>query len=887
MTQNTGIAAAPRSDPRSHTGRSRTRPSRIGRALTWALAVVVALALIISAVIAWSLVRPFPQTRGEITAVGLDAPVLVQRDAVGVPTITAETSHDLFFAQGFTHAGDRFWEMDFRRHLTSARLSELFGESQVGTDMFLRTLGWRQVAEDEVEALPPEVLAYYEAYADGVNAYLDERSGGGLSLEYTVLGLQNPEYAPEPWTPADSVAWFKAMAWDLRTNIEDETDRAILAQSLPMDLLEDLYPGYPFADHPVVVDRDWDDGGMTANRSVEGTTADTVSFTDPAAPPEDPAGSPSGAAPEDAAVSPDLAGILELSEGIGSNSWVVSGEHTESGMPLLADDPHLGAELPSVWNQQQLRCAPVTAECPFDVAGFSFSGVPGIAIGHNQDIAWGFTNLSTDVADLYVERVDGDEYWRDGQRVPLETREETLAVAGGDDVTFEVRETGHGPIVSGLTPEFTGIAENPTVRADDLSGEHALSLRWTALEAGRTAEAIFTLNRASNFAEFREAASQFDVPAQSLIYADTSGNIGYQAPGKLPIRGAGDGWMPQPGWDSDYDWEGYIPFEDLPTDLNPESGVIVTANHAIVSDEYPYFLTRDWDSGFRGARITELLEDRIAAGPLTGDDMREIQMDNRFPVTEPLQQAVAELDAAAVQRAADTDTETVDAALALLAEWDGQNDADSAAAAFANVLWNRVTALMLSGSTPIPRGDQTLLALVFEEQLAESDSPWWRDEASGVTGRDAVLAAAVGQAVDELVAAQGADPDRWNWGDLHAIELTHGTFGTSGIAAVERLFNRGPYAVSGGSGVVNATGWELGEGYGTQNVPSLRTVMDPGDWDRSTWHHLTGASGHAFHRHYTDQTEDWAVGRQYPWAYSPQAVDAAAQDVLRLVPARE
>ena len=886
MTQTTPIAAAPRADSPSHPGRS-----RVGRALTWVLAVIVALALGLSAVLAWSFVRPFPQTRGEIPAAGLEAAVLVQRDAQGVPTITAETSHDLFFAQGFTHAGDRFWEMDFRRHLTSARLSELFGESQVDTDKFLRTLGWRQVAEAEVAALPPETLAFYQAYADGVNAYLAERSGGGLSLEYTVLGLQNPEYEPEPWTPADSVAWFKAMAWDLRTNIEDETDRAILAQSLPLEQLEELYPEYPFDEHPVVVDRDWNGDGMSANRDVEGTTtADTVAFPSAVAPetsaaatdyPADPAD------PADPAVSESLSRLLATGEGVGSNSWVVSGEHTASGMPLLADDPHLGAELPSVWNQQQLRCAPVSDACPFDVAGFSFSGVPGIAIGHNQDIAWGFTNLSTDVADLYVERIDGDTSWRDGERVPIESREETLTVAGSDDVTFEVRETVHGPIVSGLTPDFTSIAEDPPVDAGALPGEHALSLRWTALEPGRTAEAIFSLNLASDFDEFRVAASQFDVPAQSLIYADTSGNIGYQAPGKLPIRGEGDGWLPQPGWDSAYDWQGYIPFADLPTDLNPESGVIVTANHAIASDDYPYFLTRDWNSGFRGDRITELLEERIAAGPVTADDMREIQMDNRFPVAPALQEAIGDLDATEVRRTADADAGTVDAALALLDDWNGQNDADSAAAAYANVLWERVTALLLSGDTTIPRGDQSLLFLMFEKQLADPESTWWRDEDSGTTGRDAVLAVAAGQAVDELVVLQGDDPAQWDWGDLHAITLTHGTFGTSGIGLVEGLFNRGPIPVGGGDGVVNATGWSLGDGYATQTVPSFRTVMDPGDWDSSTWHHLTGASGHAFHPHYTDQAEDWAAGRQYPWAYSPDAVNTAAHDALRLVPARE
>ncbi|MGO1399470.1 MAG: penicillin acylase family protein, partial [Brevibacterium yomogidense] len=401
-------------------------------------------------------------------------------------------------------------------------------------------------------------------------------------------------------------------------------------------------------------------------------------------------------------------------EGIGSNSWVVSGEHTDTGDPLLANDPHLGAALPSVWSQMQLRCAEVTDECPFDVAGYSFSGLPGIVIGHNQQVAWGFTNLTTDVADLYVERVIGEGHLRDGETIPFETRQETIEVAGGEDVALEVRSTAHGPVVSGLTPEFTAVADFPRVGAtrgaeerplDPASGtdpipngeptddpslsadDYALSLRWTALNAGTTAQAIFSLNLAEDFSDFRHAASQFDVPAQNLIYADTDGNIGYQAPGRLPIRGEGDGWLPQPGWDSAFDWQGFIPFEEQPVVYNPDSGYIVTANNAIVDDDYEYFLSRDWDYGYRGARIVELLENAIEAGPVTAADMADIQMDNEFPAADTLQDLYAEVS---------VEDEDVREALGLLANWDGQSTADSAAAAYANVLWDHVTAGMVN-----------------------------------------------------------------------------------------------------------------------------------------------------------------------------------------------
>ena len=922
----------------SQTTRDIAKPkrSRLRRILLATLAGLLVLGLLLTAVLTWSVMRAFPQTDGEIEVAGLQSAVTVQRDNHGIPTLTAETTNDLFRAQGFVHAQDRFWEMDFRRHMTSGRLSELFGEAQVGTDSFLRTLGWHRIAQEEVDALPPDALSYYEAYADGVNAYLEERQGGALAFEYTVLGLQNRGYEPEPWTPTDSVAWLKAMAWDLRTNIEDETTRALLGQSLDPDRLGDLYPGYPFDEHPVIMAEDPDASevsdadipapasGPATDDDAEAAAAEDAGAADTeAADTEASASAVSSLSYDTSALSDLLARVDALvggaAEGIGSNSWVIGGEHTDSGSPLLANDPHLGAALPSVWTQMQLRCAEVTDECPFDVGGYSFSGLPGIVIGHNQQVAWGFTNLTTDVADLYVERVMDDGYLRDGETVPFETRQETIEVAGGDDVDLEVRSTEHGPVVSGLTPEFTAIAEAPRVGAtrgaeeqplDPASGtdpipngepsedpplstdDYALSLRWTALDAGSTAQAIFSLNLAEDFSDFRHAASQFDVPAQNLIYADTDGNIGYQAPGRLPIRGEGDGWLPQPGWDSAYDWQGFIPFEEQPVVYNPESGYIVTANNAIVNDDYEYFLSRDWDYGHRGARIVELLESAIDAGPVTAADMADIQMDNEFPAVDSLQDLYADVL---------VEDEDVRGALALLANWDGQNNADSAAAAYANVLWDHVTAGMVNthgatadgdaGSGPasdgvdesparttIPRDDQSRFAVFLAEQAEDEDSPWWGG------ARDELLQQAAEDAHTELADLQGADPDEWSWGELHALPLTHETFGTSGIAPLEALFNRGPYETGGGPGVVNATGWDLDDGYATTTVPSFRTVVDVGDWDASTWQNLTGQSGHAFHDHYTDQTDEWATGTQYGWAYSEDAVHNATEDTLTLTP---
>jgi len=851
----------------------------VGITLFSILAAVVVIALVAVGFVTYTVQRSFPQLSGEITVKGLDEQVTVQRDALGIPTITADSSHDLFFAQGYVQAQDRFWEMDFRRHVTSGRLSELFGESQLGTDKFLRTLGWHEIAEQEVEALSDTERDYYDAYADGVNAYLADHEGADASFEYAVLGLQNPDYEIEPWTPADSVAWLKAMAWDLRSNIESETERAVLAADFTQEDIDELYPPYPFDRNPVIVPKisTVPALGTAPDATVEGdaegeTDADTSAI-------------------EWTQVDSVIEAVGELvgdaGEGIGSNSWVVSGADTDTGKPLLANDPHLGASLPSVWHQIQLKCSDVTDACPFDVAGFSFSGLPGVVIGHNERVAWGFTNLTTDVTDLYLEKIQGDSYWYDGALVPLETHTETFKVAGSDDVELEVRSTANGPIVSGLTDDFTEIAEHPYVGtggtvteppADAPEGEYAVSLRWTALQPGTTASAIFALNTAKDFDDFRGAADLFDVPAQNLIYADVDGNIGYQTPGKLPIRGAADGSMPQPGWSSAYAWQGYIPFEELPVSYNPDEGYIVTANNAIVGSDYTYFLTSDWDYGWRAARISELIERAIAKGPVTADDLNAIQADNYSFIGMRLTAAYADIE---------TGDSRTDAALKLLQEWDAQAGADSAAAAYASVLWDALAqnVFVKGRENPAPLTGQGRLFLVMDSLLSDESSPWWTNEKLDVSGMREMLKRSAIDAYERLAKEQGDNQSRWNWGSLHALPLNSGTFGESGIAPIEWFFNRGPFPVGGGSSVVNATGWDLGSGdFATVTVPSMRMVIDLDDFDASRWNQLTGESGHAFHTNYTDQVESWQKAELTPWAYSPKAVAAATTDTLVLKP---
>ncbi|WP_022886195.1 penicillin acylase family protein [Glaciibacter superstes] len=868
------------------------RHSRL-RPLFITLGIVVSVALVAGAVGAWTVMRAFPDLSGDASIAGLSADVSVYRDDAGIPQIVASTADDLFAAQGYVHAQDRFWEMDFRRHMTSGRLSELFGQSQVETDTFIRTLGWRAIAEEEVKLLDPVSLGYYQAYADGVNAYLETHHGADLSLEYVVLGLQNPGYKPEPWTPADSVAWLKAMAWDLRSNLDDEIDRALLTTTLPPSDVAALHPGYPYDTHPTIV------GGPAA-----GNTIPVLPAAGQPAPPAEatptPAAAPVAQVAATAAATPAahlrtvLASLPELlgpaGGEIGSNSWVVSGALTDTGAPILANDPHLGPAMPSVWYQVGLRCAEVTAECPFDVAGYSFSGMPGVIIGHNSRVAWGFTNLGPDVADLYLEKVVGDNYLYDGVEKPLTVRNETITVAGGQDVEIEIRSTEHGPIISGDGADaddsvYAGIANDFPDAAgldeEDVEGApefaYELSLQWTALTPGRTPASIFAMNRATDWPSFRAAAALFEVPSQNLVYADVDGNIGYQAPGLIPIRSSGDGTVPVPGWSSAYSWTGFIPFEELPQVFNPPSGYIVTANNAPVGADYPYLITQDWDLGYRADRITDRLEELIASGtPLTTELMSEIQADNFSAIAARLVPVLRDVDVDGPARQAQ----------ALFDDWDYELDPDSAAAAYFNVVWRQLLADVFDGVLPegteLTGGDRSFA--IITAMLDNPDSPRWNNPNVGVIDRESMLERVLTRSAKEAAELMGPSATDWKWGSIHTLEIRNASFGESGVAPIEWLFNRGPYALGGGSSVVNANGSDTTQGYVVDWVPSMRQVISLADWDDSTWINLTGASGHAFHPNYTDQTPLWQHNETRPWPYSQERVAAQAKDTLTLSP---
>ncbi|ONI71650.1 penicillin acylase family protein [Kribbella sp. ALI-6-A] len=803
----------------------------------------------------------FPSYDGTIELTGLEADVEVVRDANGIPQIYADKPADLFAAQGYVAAQDRFFEMDFRRHVTSGRLAELFGRDALETDKFVRTLGWRRVAEKELGLLSPATRQYLDDYARGVNAYLDQHSGSGLSLEYAVLSLGGTDYRPEAWTAADSLAWLKAMAWDLGGNMDEEITRTKLAATLPAKTIDSLYPAYPYdRNEPILSSGSVDDKGKFTTAPVNSQAPARAMFSKSLLKSLDSVDK----------VAKGLPLLLGRGDGIGSNSWVVSGEHTTTGKPMLANDPHLGATMPGIWTQVGLHCNKFSPQCPFDVSGFSFSGLPGVVIGHNSAISWGFTNMDPDVMDLYLERLSGNSALYKGQLEPLQLRTEEFKIAGQKEPErIVVRESRHGPLISDIDDDAKETGE---LAAKGKSAEaYGIALRWTALTPGRTADAIFAMNKAQSWSAFRTAATLFEVPSQNLVYADREGHIGYQAPGKVPLRRVGTGDWPVPGWDPRYDWAGYIPFEAMPTEFDPDDGVIVTANQAVVPKSYRYHLTNDWDYGYRSQQILERIQ---AAGKLDVAAMSSIQLDTKNRNAEMLVPYLLRIGIPD-----DFDKQGQDT----LKGWDFTQPADSAPAAYFNIVWRNLLADTFHDQLPEavwPDGGSRWFE-VMRNLVRQPNNSWWDDlRTPQRESRDDIMREALVQARAEITTKMAREPSNWQWGRLHRLTLTNQTLGTSGIGVVEKLFNRGPYELGGGSSVVNATGWDASKGYGVTATPSMRMVVDLSDFDKSRWINLTGVSGHAFTDNYTDQTELWVKGETLPWAFSKGAVEARREHTL-------
>jgi penicillin amidase len=861
---------------------------RIVKRLVALILVVVVVAVIVTVGgVAYITARALPTTSGTIGVAGLDGEVQVHRDANGIAHIQATTTHDLFLAQGYVHAQERMWQMEVWRHISAGRLAELFGgEDQLETDRFIRTLGWRQAAERDLAAIGPEGLAVLEAYVEGVNAWLDAERGD-LGLAWLVIGAE-----PEPWTVLDTLTWGKVQAWNLGGNMDTELFRYLADARLGDPARTDeLFP--PYRDGaPIITPGDDADEGTFADAPVAGppsARAPVAALEDAEAQAwRDVAGLSERLL---AMAGLDLADGLASDHGIGSNNVVVARERSLSGGALLANDPHLGISMPSIWFINGLHCTTVSDACPYDVAGVSFPGVPGVVLGHNARIAWGATNADPDVQDLVVETPDPADPARyigpDGSSLPYTVRTERILVKGGEPVDLVVRETIHGPILNDVD--------------ERLAGAPLMALRWSGTHPAsgpdRTYEAILGLNTAASFDEFRAALSLYGAPSQNFVYADVDGHIGYQLPGFVPIRADPNdrGLRPVRGDDGTGEWVGRIAYEDMPTQLDPLVGWIVSANNELVDASYGEFLAAEADPGYRAERIIELIDGYSQDG-LTVDELSIIQND-----TAPLRGR----DIVPLLEDMAPATDAGRSIAELIGAWDGICDtASTGCAAYSVWEYHVLRKLFDDELGPLARDyvGSPFSWVVLSAALTDPGSAWWDDVTTPAVTETAAdrIVAAMDAAGADLAAAYG-DPLDWTWGRLHTASFAEGTIGTSGIGPLEWYANGPTLAVPGTAGAVNNAYYRLSRGYPdptdetveplpvtelftVTNLPSYRLVIDMADPGGGRLIITTGQSGNPFDQHYTDMIEPWATGQTVPLPFTPEGIAAATVATLTLTP---
>jgi penicillin amidase len=780
--------------------------------------------------------RALPKLDGKLYVQGLSGEVRVIRDARGVPHIIASNTRDLFFAQGYVTAQDRLWQMDFSRRLVSGTLSEVMGPALLNHDKEQRIVGLRQIGERSWQALSARDRSHFEAYAAGVNAYLEARHGN-LPIEFRVL-----RYSPEPWTGFDSLLCGILMSQGLNyTLYETKLVHERFVAKLGPELAADLYPNSSWRDHPPGLDQ-------------------KVAPTQQSLLPPDPQSSQSSSF--FFGQTPVSMHSTESSQIAGSNNWVISGAHTTSGKPLLANDMHLEHHIPNTWYEAHLEVSGQNGNPAFDVVGFTLPGFPYVLVGHNQRIAWGFTNLVPDVEDVYVENVGSDgEYQTPEGWKHMETRHEVIRVKGKPDVQLDVKLTRHGPVVTDV------------VATDLFANEkRTLALKWAAYTDPVTVP-FFDIDTAQNWQEFRTALSHFSSPAQNVVYADIDGNIGYQAAGHIPIRKSGDGSLPVSGSDDLHEWTGYIPFNQLPSTYDPVSGVIATANNKVTPPGYPYSIATQWGSPYRTERIYEVLDSQKK---FTAEDMLKLQMDTYSEFDRFCGQRFA----AAVSHSSKASVRAREAAK-IMQDWSGWVSADSAAPTLINQTRQEIFRLLLepklkTASNGTHEGDLDwtdyewfMSPVALENLLARQPSRWLPPS---VTSYDDLLANAVENVVNQKNAP--GDLASWKWGQQSAMHLQHPIFGK--IPILKHWSGPGLVPQSGDHYTVKQTTNTAG--------PSERMTVDFANLDDSEFNVLTGQSGQIFSPYYMDQWQAWYKGFSFRMPFSDVAVAKAKSHELILAP---
>ncbi len=775
---------------------------------------------------------PEPVRSGTLALPDLIDPVTVVYDSYAVPHIYAENEHDLFYAAGYIMASERLFQMDLTNRAIQGRLAEMNAE-MIGTDKYLRTWGFHHIGTQMAEIMDPDTKRIIQWGCDGINAYINEHLDN-LPLEFRLLGHQ-----PLYWDPSIVCGFDRLMAHNLIFGWERELAITRILQAFGDEDTRDLFPGRPMGFTPPSIDY-----------------LDTLLV-------------------EMSSIGDTLQSLTGVFTGLqASNSWVVSGDRTASGSPLLANDMHLGYSQPPVWYEMHLVGG------RFNVRGLCFPGPAMVIAGHNEQIAWGFTALMVDDVDLYLEEInplDSSTYLYRGEWVPFTMREELIRVQGGDPVTYIVRETVHGPVISDIS-ELTR-----------RSGQ-CIAMRWKGQDITDDITPFLKLNLARNWDDFTEAARLFAIPSQNVVYADSEGNIGWRPFAQIAIRKGAEYLTVLPGASGEYDWQGYVPFDELPFSYNPASGYIVTANNQTIENEFPYYVTAYWDSPYRAQRISELLTESSTTGV---EAMVSIQNDVLSVLARDLVPHLL---------AAFGDTSTLNELepqasdiLDTLARWDCKMDVESVGAAVFTVWFEQLCEVIfldeMEQITPdlyrffITSG---FLTKSIAELFSKGESSWFDNvNTAEVENRDVALRQAFDKAIAQLIRELGNDVSRWSWGRLHTLTHEHAIAGDGFLV---KLLNRwldlsaGPFSVPGSHRTVNAINYEPGDSYSSSWGPSQRTVIDLSNLDNSCIVLPTGQSGNPFSPYYTDQVELYNAGQYRTVAFSREAVDRSARSNLVLQP---
>jgi penicillin amidase len=734
----------------------------------------------------WATRRCLPQTSGEIALAGLKEGVEIIRDTYGVPHIYAKNEPDLYFALGYAMAQDRLWQMEFLRRLGHGRLSEILGEELVKVDRFFRTIG----AAGVNRKIPDDLAFLPNSFADGVNAYLKTHTDR-LSFEFKLLG-----YKPQPWTSEDYIAILKVVNWGLSMGWKVDLTAAGILEKVGMEKWREAFPVWP--DHaPLIVPEQ-----LRGFSELSAPFLKTIWFAER---------------------------LTGFSTSAASNNWIVSGKKSVTGKPILANDPHLGLTNPSFWWEAHMVCPTI------NVSGFAIPGVPGIAIGHNLDVAWGVTNVMVDDVDFYVEKINPDnprQYWFKGHWEDMKVREETIRVKGRDPIKVEILLTRHGPIIT----DGTG------------SNEQVSSARWAFTEGIQPGQAAYLLAKAKNIQEVKEALKYWELPCQNFVFADVNGNIGYWCCATIPMRSKPFGILPMPGWTGEYEWRGYIPFKERPHLINPKENFIATANNKVIGDRYPHFISHYWEPPDRITRIHQLLK---AKEKLSVDDFKAMQQDVYSVLAEEM---VPKMIQILDRRFNDEEGRK---AKELLSKWNFVMDKDSVGPCLFEVTYLKMLGNIFRDELGEGLFLQYLKTSVFPPRalrimIKKGTSLWF-----GEKSLEDIMALSMKQMFSELREVIGSDMNKWTWGKIHSLTFEH-VLGKKKLLA--RIFNLGPFRVGGNHLTVNKRQYSYEEPYRANIGVSERMIVDFSNIEGSLHVLPTGESGNLKSPHYQDQIDSYLGG---------------------------